>query len=176
MILIVPGIITGILTGVGGGLISTAIQARNRPRFPKLAPAAGFAEALALQRRGLQPRIDFDPVTGDLVISTKDQPPALVQRLALEAFQRRTISDVTAELLREDPLLFIRALPPGDPRRVAAGLDPLSAPGGVSVPPAAVRSAPLSVTGAVPRETVRPRFFPGFRRRSSFGQFARIQI
>lgn len=155
--------------------VSTALQvSRNAVRFPALRPGFGVAELLALRRRGLEGRIGFDPVTGDLVVSSTDQPPSLVQRLALEAFQRRTFNEVTNELLAEDPLFFIRQLPRGDPRRVAAGLDggPHIAPGGVGV--SIMRSAPLSTT--TPKVRVRPRAIPSFRRRASFGRFARVQI
>lgn len=93
-------------------------------RFP-LGPSAGDLTRAAvilrdLRMRGLEGRTAIDPVTGSLVVGTTGQD---IPTLAAEAAQRQLSQQAIADILREDPLFFVRLLPPGDPRRVASGLD-----------------------------------------------------
>lgn len=102
----------------------------SRQRFPSIRPGGIGGAASVIRRllgRGLTPETVTGPF-GSLTIGTADQDLPL---LAAEAALRRLNSEVLAELLAEDPLLFIRNLPFGDPRRVAVGLDP---PGIASLP------------------------------------------
>lgn len=112
-------------------ILGQGIQAQlARQRFPSIGAGAigGAARLIAsLRGRGLTPRTVTGPF-GSLTIGTEDQDLPL---LAAEAAIRRLNSEVLAELLLEDPLLFIRNLPFGDPRRVAVGLDP---PGSAGLP------------------------------------------
>ncbi len=115
---IVP-VIVALQAGVLGQGLGTL---GPRPRFPPIRPgsiqnAASIIKSLVARR--LQPRTITGPL-GNLVVGTAEQD---LETLAVEGALRRLQQEVLAELLAEDPLLFIRNLPFGDPRRVAVGLD-----------------------------------------------------
>lgn len=130
-------------------------------RFP-LGPSPGDLTRTALilrglRLRGLQGTTAFDPVTGNLVVGTADQD---LPTLAAEAATRQLTQQAISEILREDPLFFIRFLPPGDPRRVAVGLNgetpsqpatTVSRTRGIAVAPGALLPKPRRRAGAFER-------------------------
>lgn len=132
--LIIPAII-GLQAGVLGQGLGTL---GPRARFPGI-PAGSIQSAAriikSLVARRLQPRTITGPL-GNLVVGTAEQD---LETLAAEAALRRLQGEVVAELLVEDPLIFIRNLPFGDPRRVAVGLDP---PGSAGLPSATASPGP----------------------------------
>ena len=123
---IVP-VIVALQAGVLGQGLGTL---GPRPRFPPIRPGSiqSAAQIIAsLTRRRLTSRTITGPL-GNLVVGTAEQD---LETLAVEGALRRLQQEVVVELLAEDPLLFIRNLPVGDPRRVAVGLDP---PGSAGLP------------------------------------------
>lgn len=171
------------------GLIAQgALASLTRIHFPRL-PANTAAEIFKANVRarasGARPRVGTDPFTGNVLLFTEDQE-GIVNQLAQEAAIRAAVGQATRELLAEDPLIFLRGLRRGDPRRIAAGLDPPDAlpPGArtglgiqtvtgeeIVAPPSrkAVATVPAPRT-SVPVST-RP---PLIRRRLSFGPLARF--
>lgn len=129
-----------------------------------LGPSAGDLTRAAvilrdLRLRGLQGTTAFDPVTGNLVVGTQGQD---LPGLAAEAAQRELTQQAIADILREDPLFFVRFLPPGDPRRVAVGLNggtspPTTAP--VSRPAALLRREGIAIVPGTPPLRRRPGLF-----------------
>lgn len=109
------------------GLIAQgALASLTRVHFPRLAPntaAAIVQNNIRARAAGRVPRVGTDPFTGNVLLSTEDQE-GIVNQLAQEAATRAAIQQAINELTAEDPLIFIRGLPYGDPRRIAAGLDP----------------------------------------------------
>ncbi len=126
-------------TGVAGQGLGTLGTGASFPRLGAGDIGSAASIIRGLLRRGLTPRTSTGPF-GNLVVGTEGQDLDL---LGAQAALRRLNNEVLAELLQEDPLLFIRNLPVGDPRRVAVGLD---APGSAGhIPPSP--SAPASPLG-----------------------------
>ena len=157
-------IITPLVVGAATGVVSAGIGTLGRESgVPVGARDIGGAARTIQQLRaqGLTPRVRTGPF-GNLIIGTADQPLDL---LAEEAAIRQINQEVLAELLAEDPLLFIRGLPVGDPRRVAAGIDPPTivgriAPSASAAPGSAtqVRVPARAVQGSVPARRAAPFF------------------
>lgn len=176
-------LITPLILAVGGSVIGQGVTAQtSRVRFPRLRAGAigqAVAEIRRLSRQGLTPATDVGPF-GNLVVGTADQNLPL---LAEEAALRQIRQEVLTEVLAEDPLLFIRNLPPGDPRRVAVGLDPPGVASRIAPSPGspetvnetallrqspAIRQLPTTAR-ARPTEISRGR---AFSTRASLGRFA----
>jgi hypothetical protein len=117
--------ITPLVVGLVGNVAGAGVSRGLTPpiRFPRI-PTGAIGQAATivrnLTRRGLRARTTTGPF-GNLVVGTEDQD---LDTLAQEAAFRNLNQEVLTELLQEDPLLFIRNLPVGDPRRVRVGLDP----------------------------------------------------
>lgn len=155
-----------VLAFLANQVAGAATIGRGGGRVP-LGPSAGDLVRAGLilrdlRARGLQGTTVFDPITGNLVVGTADQP---LPQLAAEAAERQLSQEAIAEILREDPLFFIRLLPPGDPRRIAVGLNGSSP----TTSPAQRRGVAI-VPGAPP---LQPRRRPGlFQRTLSAGRVA----
>lgn len=174
---IITPLVVGLVGGVAGQGIGTI---GNRPLFPQIPPGAvGRAANIvrSLIRRGLKPRTITGPL-GNLVVGTEDQD---IDLLAEEAALRNLNNEVLSELLAEDPLLFIRNLPIGDPRRVAVGLDPPGTAGrlppNATAPPGVQQVVNVPVGGLAFRAstTIAPastRRAALFSTRRSLGRFA----
>lgn len=161
-------LIIPLIVGVQAGVLGQGLGTLNRARFPQIpAGAVGSAAQIVrgLLRRQLEPKTVTGPF-GNLVVGTADQD---LERLAGEAAIRRLNQEVLAELLAEDPLLFIRNLPFGDPRRVAVGLDPPVSVGAAPAPGAPGQVAfPVQVP-TTRRRAVRPAVGAPFRTRALRG-------
>jgi hypothetical protein len=172
-------LITPLLVGLVGGVAGQGLGTLSgRTRFPRLPPSdiGRAADVIrSLVRRGLRPATTSGPF-GNLVVGTADQDLPL---LGEEAAIRQINQEVLREVLTEDPLLFIRNLPPGDPRRVAVGLDPPNlasriapSPGSPETIASTLSLAIRSPTTAPPRLRTLVRSGRGFSRRLSVGRFA----
>ena len=181
MLLQIGGVLTPLVVGLVAGVAGQgAGTLTGRQRFPRIgAGSIGRAVDIirGLRARGLRPATGTGPF-GNLVVGTEDQD---LQLLGEEAAIRRVTDQAVTELLAEDPLFWIRFLPPGDPRRVAVGLDPPDLPARVAPSPGSPESTPtttsnLRLVRSLPTTArSRPRLFRrgrAFSTRAFSGRFA----
>lgn len=162
---------------LGGAILLTPLQLGlqaqlGRTRFPRLG-VGSLGRAIQILRTlrstGREGRVTSDPVTGNLVVFAEDQPEALQRELIETRTTQQFTQQAIQEILAEDPLFFVRLLPPGDPRRLAVGLNGPEPPERTTI-----RREALSPAMTVSRtRTIVPGPAPSlFRRRAPTGRFA----